>query len=105
MQHEQSIGELHTHDSIPHYDDLPKTLEFYGARIGRDLGVLHELTEGKIALGVIVEIASLYEHLLKDPEADPKGTPAEIFERDIIPILETELVVTEEGVADETLSK
>ena len=58
MQLLQSLGELETHGELPQVDDLPKALEFYGARIGRDLGRLYGLTEGKITIGFIVFLGS-----------------------------------------------
>ncbi len=96
MQLLQSLGELETHGVTPQVDDLPKALEYYGARIGRDLGRLYELTEGKITIGFIVEMATMYEHLAQDPEKAPDRTPADIFEQDLIPYMNTVELVTEE---------
>lgn len=87
----QSIAELRTHseDNLGTPDDLAAALQFYGARIGRDLGRLHELTESKIGVGFIVEVATIYEHLLnKDPEGVQR-TPYEIFSEDLIPFMAT----------------
>ena len=95
MQLFQEIGGLETQgDVLTTIDDLPKALEYYGARIGRDLGRLHKLTEGKITIGYIVEMASLYEHLCNtDPENIPNMTPAEIFIQDVLPAMKGELTV------------
>lgn len=95
MQLMQDIGQLETQgDCQVPVDDLPKALQYYGARIGRDLGRLHKLTEGKITIGYIVEMASLYEHLCNtDPEGVPNMTPAEIFVDDVLPAMKGELTV------------
>lgn len=101
MQLLQEIGELRTHGNKPTLvDDLPKALEYYGARIGRDLGRLHELTDGKITIGYIVEMASIYEHLGNtDPDNIPNLTPAQIFAEDVIPAMKGELTV--EAIEDD----
>ncbi len=97
MQLLQSLGELETHNTTPHVDDLPKALEYYGARIGRDLGRLYELTEGKCTIGFIVEVATMYEHLAQsDAETTPVRSPADIFEKELIPWMATSELVTEE---------
>ena len=98
MQLMQDIGALETQGDLQTMavDDLPKALQYYGARIGRDLGRLHELTEGKITIGYIVEMASLYEHICNtDPENIPNMTPAELFVEDVIPAMNGELTVEE----------
>ena len=101
MQLFQDIGQLETQgDATIQVDDLPKALEYYGARIGRDLGRLHKLTEGKITLGYIVEMASLYEHLCNTtPDDLPNMTPAQLFETDVIPAMNAELTV--EAIEDD----
>lgn len=87
----QSIAELRTHseDTLGTPDDLAAALQFYGARIGRDLGRLHELTESKIGVGFIVEVASIFEHLTNTSPDDIQRTPYEIFSEDLIPFMET----------------
>lgn len=98
MQLFQSLAELKTHEVTPQVDDLPKALEFYGARIGRDLGKLFELTEGKITVGFIVEVATQYEYFLKNtPEDIPERSPSDIFEKDLIPYMNSLLEVQEVG--------
>lgn len=97
MQLLQSLGELKTHEDTPQVDDLPKALEYYGARIGRDLGRLYELTEGKITIGFIVEVATMFEHLSKDPEGAPLRTPQDIFENDLLPYMEAQVFTEEVG--------
>jgi len=90
----QQLAELHTHVELDYYpDDLPKALEYYGARIVRDLGRLHELTEGKIIIATIVEMAGTYEHLVSVDDT-PSATPADFFEDTLIPAM-TEVVVEE----------
>ncbi len=96
MQIQQSLGELQTHTDMPSVDNLPKALEYYGARIGRDLGRLYELTEGKCTIGFIVEVATMYEHLAQDPETTPERSPADIFEKDLIPYMQSAELVAEE---------
>jgi hypothetical protein len=104
MQLLQNLGELHTHEDLPQVDDLPKALEFYGARIGRDLGRLHELTGGKITIGFIVETASIYEHITQtEPEDIPERSPKDIFEKDLLPYMES-LEVTVEEIADDEVA-
>lgn len=105
MQLLQSLGELETQgDHQVPVDDLPKALEYYGARIGRDLGRLHKLTEGKITIGFIVEVATMFEHLSADPEGVPERTPYEIFKEDLIPYMES-LEVTKEAIEDDITTK
>jgi len=95
MQAMQQLAELHTHKEITYYpDDLPSALQYYGARIGRDLGKIHELTEGKIIVGSIVEMATLYEHLMNQDET-PDSTPADFFKDVAIPAMEAELTQEE----------
>lgn len=102
MQLLQSLGELETHGELPQVDDLAKALEYYGARIGRDLGRLYGLTEGKVTIGFIVEVATMYEHLAKNPEDAPDRTPYDIFEKDLIPWMKSSEVTTEEIIYDDT---
>lgn len=97
MQLLQSLGELKTHDEVPQVDDLPKALEYYGSRIGRDLGILYELTKGKITIGFIVEVATMFEHLSKDPDGAPTRTPEEIFKEDLLPYMNSQLETQEVG--------
>ena len=100
MQLFQDLGDLRTHEDIPQVDNLPQALQYYGARIGRDLGRLHELTEGKITIGYIVEMATIYENICNtDPENIPTMTPADIFEFDVIPAMKGELTV--EAIEDD----
>lgn len=107
MQLLQDIGELRTHGKVSGKvkpEDLPKALEYYGARIGRDLGTLHELTEGKITIGYIVEMASIYENLCNtDIDNVPSLTPAQIFAEDVIPAMKGELTV--EAIEDDIDTK
>lgn len=102
MQLLQSLGELETHGELPQVDDLPKALEYYGARIGRDLGRLYALTGGKITIGFIVEMATVYENLSKNPEDAPDRTPYDIFEKDLIPYMNSSEVKVEAIEYDDT---
>lgn len=95
----QQMAELHTHVELDYYpDDLAKSLEYYGARIVRDLGRLHELTEGKIIIASIVEMAGTYEHLMNIDDV-PSHTPADFFNTTLIPAMESEL--TKEEIAND----
>ena len=95
----QQLGELHTHREITYYpDDLAKALEYYGARIVRDLGKLHELTEGKIILASIVEMSGTYEYLMNTDDT-PNGTPQDFFNDTLIPVMHSE--VTKEEIAND----
>lgn len=106
MQLLQSLAELQTQGDVQiSFDDLPKALEYYGARIGRDLGRLHKLTDGKITVGFIVEMATFYEHLeLTDPENIPSKTPAEIFKEDLIPYMESSELIVEAINDDDSIT-
>ena len=105
MQLLQDLGALQSQgEDTPQVDDLPKALEFYGARIGRDLGILHKLTGGKITIGFMVETSTIYEHLMiTDPEGIPERTPQDIFEKDLIPYMNS-LEVTTEAIEDDTIT-
>ena len=102
----QEIGGLQTQGKdMPEVGDLPKALEFYGARIGRDLGILHKLTGGKITIGFIVETATIYEHcVLIDPDDIPERTPQDIFEKDLIPYMNSVEVTTEDIGEDDEIA-
>lgn len=101
MQLIQNLAELHTHKELDYYpDDLANSLEYYGARIGRDLGRLHELTEGKITVDIIVEMATVYAHLVNKDDT-PEGTPYEFFRDELIPYMQKADEVVKEDVEDD----
>jgi len=95
----QQLGELHTHKGLEYYpDNLAETLDYYGARIVRDLGRLHELTEGKIILASILEMSGTYAHLVNLDDI-PDATPQDFYNETLLPAMEAE--VTKEEIENE----